>query len=245
MHKFANPARFMRIAKKIVPWSFSLGLICLAIGLYGGLFVAPEDEEMGEAGRIMYVHIPASYMAMAGYIAMAVSSIMSVIWKHPLADLTARACAPVGAVFTCLALFTGSLWGKPMWGTYWEWDGRMTSVLFLLFLYLGYMAVWNAMEDRTRAAKIASIVAIVGVINVFVIKFSVEWWYSLHQPASIITSEGSKITMDILWPVLVMIIAYKLFFVTIVLWRTQSLIMERKGEKLEDRISALKEKGYH
>jgi heme exporter protein C len=244
MHKFANPARFMRLAKKIIPWSFALGLGAMLIGLYGGLFISPEDEEMAAAGQIIYVHVPVAYMAQAGYIAIAIASLMSVVWKHPLADLAARACAPVGMVFTVVALFTGALWGRPMWGTYWEWDGRMTSVLFLLFLYLGYMAVWSAIEDRVRAAKIASIVAMVGVINVFVIKFSVEWWNTLHQPASIITTNGFKITMDILWPLLLLIVAFKLFFITIVLWRIQSLILQKKASKLEDKISAMQAKGY-
>lgn len=168
---------------------------------------------------------------------MAVASAVGIIWKHPLADQSARAAAPIGAVFTALALFTGSLWGKPMWGTYWIWDARLTSELVLLFLYFGYMAVWEAIDDRAKAARVAAIVALVGAVNIPIIKFSVDWWNTLHQPASIMKSGGASIHPDMLWPLLICIIAFNLYFVTVVLWRIESQIVKRQIRGLRIRIA--------
>lgn len=174
---------------------------------------------------------------MFAYGFMALASAVGIIWKHPLADQSARAAAPIGAGFTALALFTGSLWGKPMWGTYWIWDARLTSELVLLFLYFGYMAVWDAIEDSARAARVAAIVALVGAVNLPIIKFSVDWWNTLHQPASIMKSGGSSIHPDMLWPLLICIFAFNLYFITVVLWRIQSLILRRQIRGLQMRIA--------
>lgn len=174
---------------------------------------------------------------MFAYGFMALASAVGIIWKHPLADQSARAAAPIGAGFTALALFTGSLWGKPMWGTYWIWDARLTSELVLLFLYFGYMAVWDAIEDSAKAARVAAIVALVGAVNLPIIKFSVDWWNTLHQPASIMKSGGSSIHPDMLWPLLICIFAFNLYFITVVLWRIQSLILRRQIRGLQMRIA--------
>ncbi|WP_321395315.1 heme ABC transporter permease [Emcibacter sp.] len=238
MHKFANPARFMRLSKLIQPWALGLTAILLSAGLYLSLYVAPEDYQMGAAFRIMYVHVPAAYMSMFGYVLMAVASIVGIIWKHPLADYTARATAPIGAAFTLLALITGSLWGKPMWGAYWVWqDARLTSVLILFFLYLGYMSVWQAIDDQVQAARIAAIVAIVGVVNIPIIKFSVEWWATLHQPASLIRMGGPSIHPDMLWPLITMILAFNAYFVVVLIWRLQSLILNRRIRTLRQKLT--------
>ncbi|WP_138381015.1 heme ABC transporter permease [Luteithermobacter gelatinilyticus] len=239
MHKFANPARFMRLSKIILPWVALLAAGLLAVGLYLSLFVAPADYQMGDAYRIIFVHVPSAYMAMFGYVLMALASIVGIIWKHPLADYTARATAPIGAAFTLLALITGSLWGKPMWGAYWVWqDARLTSVLILFFLYLGYLAVWQAIEDQARAARVAAIVAIVGLVNIPIIKFSVEWWSTLHQPASLMRLDGPSIHPDMLWPLIIMILAFNAYFVMVLIWRLQSLILKRRIRTLRLKLAA-------
>lgn len=232
MHRFANPARFMRLSNKILPWSLGLTILLFALGLLYALIIAPEDYQMGQTYRIMYIHVPAAYMAMLGYMIIAISSAVGFIWNHPLADQSARATAPIGAAFTALALITGSLWGKPMWGTFWIWDARLTSMLILFFLYLGYMAVWQTIEDQVRAARIAAIVALVGVINVVIIKFSVDWWSTLHQPASLMRMDGPAIGGDMLAALLLMIGAFNMFFITVVIWRIQSLILKRRIRSL-------------
>lgn len=236
MHKFANPARFMRLSNIILPWTAAITVGLFGLGLYYSLVLAPEDYQMGNTYRIMFIHVPAAYMAQFGYAAIAVSSAVGFIWKHPLADQAARATAPMGAAFTALALLTGSLWGKPMWGTYWIWDARLTSMLILLFIYLGYIAVWQTIEDQARAAKIAAIVAMVGLINVIIIKFSVDWWNTLHQPASLMRMDGPTIGGDMLVALLLMIAAFNMFFITILLWRIQSLILRRRIRSLRMQI---------
>ncbi len=228
MHKFANPARFMRLSKIFLPWFMGLTILLFASGLYYAFFLAPEDYQMGNTYRIIYIHVPAAYMAQFGYGIIAVASAVGFIWKHPLADQAARATAPLGAGFTALALLTGSLWGKPMWGTYWIWDARLTSMLVLFFIYLGYMAVWQTIEDRVKAARIASIVALVGIINVVIIKFSVDWWNTLHQPATLMRLDGPTIGGDMLTALLLMIGAFNMFFITALIWRIQSLILRRR-----------------
>ena len=232
MHKFANPARFMRLSNIILPWTAAITVVLFGLGLYYSLVLAPEDYQMGNTYRIMFIHVPAAYMAQFGYAAIAVSSAVGFIWKHPLADQAARAIAPMGAAFTALALLTGSLWGKPMWGTYWIWDARLTSMLILLFIYLGYIAVWQTIEDQARAAKIAAIVSMVGLINVIIIKFSVDWWNTLHQPATLMRMDGPTIGGDMLAALLLMIAAFNMFFITILLWRIQSLILRRRIRSL-------------
>lgn len=228
MHRFANPAQFNRLADKILPWAIAITIITLVVGLYYALFASPEDYQQGSSVRMMYVHVPAAWMAMFVYGVLAVSGFVALVWKHPLALISGKAAAPIGAVFTLLALITGSLWGKPMWGTYWEWDGRMTSVLVLFFFYLGYMALWQGIEDEDKAGKATSILALVGVVNLPIIKFSVEWWNTLHQPASVMRLDGPTIHTDMLIPLLTLAVAYKAYFVVVFLWRMKLEINERK-----------------
>ncbi|MBE7636287.1 heme transporter HemC [Sneathiella sp. P13V-1] len=233
LHKYANPNRFLKIVGAIYPWSVVVTIVSLLAGLYLGLFVSPEDYQQGDTVRIMFVHVPAAWMALSIYTMMAVSSAVGLIWKHPVADLSAKAMAPVGAAFTFLALVTGSLWGQPMWGTYWVWDARLTSMLILLFLYLGYMAIWESFDDYSKAAKAAAILVLVGVINIPVIKFSVDWWNTLHQPASVATMEGPKIHSSILTPLLVMGLAYMSLFTTLYCIRVKSEILGRRLRMLQ------------
>ncbi|MEX1036519.1 MAG: heme ABC transporter permease [Sneathiella sp.] len=239
LHKYANPKRFLSIISVIYPWSVWLTVILLIAGLYMGLFVAPPDYQQGDTVRIMFVHVPAAWMALMIYTIMAVSSAVGLIWKHPVADLTAKAAAPIGAAFTFLALVTGSLWGQPMWGTFWVWDARLTSMLILLFLYLGYMAIWESFDDSAKAAKAAAILALVGVINIPVIRFSVDWWNTLHQPASVATMSGPKIHSSILIPLLIMGLAYTAFFVMVLIIRVRTEILQRRLRVMQ--ISELRE----
>jgi len=207
-HRYANPARFLRLASAVEPWLKWGTLVVLAVGLYAGLVGSPADYQQGDSVRIMYIHVPAAWMALFCYTALAGASAAALIWKHPLADLAGRATAPVGACFTVLALVTGSLWGKPMWGTWWVWDARLTSVLVLLFLYLGYIALVHAFDDPGRGARAAAILALVGLVNVPVIKFSVDWWNTLHQPASVLKMSGPAIHASMLAPLLLMALAF-------------------------------------
>jgi heme exporter protein C len=230
--RFANPNRFVRLTGAILPWSTGLAALLIAVGLYLGLFVAPPDYQQGDSVRIMFVHVPAAWMALFVYTTMAGASAVGLIWKHPVADLTAKASAPVGAAFTFIALVSGSLWGQPMWGTWWVWDARLTSVLVLFFLYLGYMALWQAFEDPERAGKAAAILALVGFVNVPIIKFSVDWWNTLHQPASVMRADGPAIHSSILVPLLLMSLGFTFFYLSIVIVRTQREIMARKIRSL-------------
>ena len=228
MHRFANPTRVLRIAGYILPWSAGLTVILLLAGLYLGFFSAPPDYQQGDTVRIMFVHVPAAWMSMFVYSVMAGASAVGFIWKHPVNDLVAKASAPIGAGFTFIALVTGALWGQPMWGTWWVWDARLTSMLILFFLYLGYMALWQAYDDPARAAKPAAILALVGAVNLPIIKFSVDWWNTLHQPASVMTMEGPKIHSSILTPLLVMGVAFTCYYVTVLIYRLRAEITERK-----------------
>jgi len=228
MHRFANPTRFLRLAGAVQPWCVGLGVACLLGGLYLGLLRSPADYQQGETVRIMYVHVPAAWMALFVYANMALASAVALIWKHPLADIAAKNCAPLGAGFTVVALASGSLWGQPMWGTWWVWDARLTSVLVLLFLYLGYIALVNAFDDPTRGAKAGAILALVGSVNLPIIKFSVDWWNTLHQPASIMRMSGPTIHASMLTPLLLMAIAFTLIFVSLLLINMRAEIAERK-----------------
>jgi len=229
MHRFANPSRFLRLSAAILPWSTAACVCLLVVGLYFALVASPPDYQQSETVRIMYVHVPAAWMAMGTYAFLALASATGLIWKHPLADLTAKAAAPIGASFTFIALATGALWGQPTWGTWWVWDARLTSVLILLFLYLGYMALWNAFDDETRAARAAAILALVGIVNLPIIKFSVDWWNTLHQPASVLRIGGPTIDPSMLLPLLLMAGAFLFYFVTILLLRIR---LELAGRKL-------------
>ena len=240
MHRWANPASFMRYSAVILPWSIWITVALLAVGLYLALFVAPTDYQQGDSVRIMFVHVPAAWMALFVYTGMAISSAMALIWKHPLADIAARASAPIGACFTLIALVTGSLWGKPMWGTWWVWDARLTSVLVLFFLYLGYMALVDAFDDGAKGAKAAAILALVGFVNVPVIKFSVDWWNTLHQPASVVKMGGPSIHVSMLIPLVIMAVGFTTFYVAVLILRMRGAIV---GAKLRTLQMALIERG--
>jgi heme exporter protein C len=238
MHRFANPARFLRLGAAIMPWSTGVAVLSLAAGLYFALFASPADYQQGESVRIMYVHVPAAWMALFIYTSLAATGAIALVWKHPLADLAAKAMAPVGAAFTALCLLTGCLWGQPMWGTWWVWDARLTSVLVLFFLYLGHIALNNAFDDPTRGARAAAVLALVGVVNVPIIKFSVDWWNTLHQPASITKLGAPAIDPSMLRPLLLMAIGFTAYFVSILLLRIRSEILARKLRTLRYMQSA-------
>ena len=222
MHRFANPTRFLKLISALQPWAAGVSVLCLAAGLYFALIVSPADYQQSETVRIMYVHVPASWMAMFCYSALAIASAVGLIWRHLTAFVVARATAPIGAAFTFLALATGSLWGKPMWGTWWVWDARLTSVLILLFLYLGYMALESAFDDRSRGMRAAAILAIVGAVNVPIIKFSVDWWNTLHQPASVVKIDGPAIHSSMLTPLLLMAVGYTAFYFWVMFVRVRA-----------------------
>ncbi len=228
MHRFANPARFLRLASAILPWSSALSALLISAGLYFALFHSPADYQQGETVRIMYVHVPSAWLAMACYSTMALSSAVALIWKHPLADLIAKAASPIGASFTFLCLVSGSLWGRPMWGTWWAWDARLTSMLILFFLYLGHMALINAFDDPSRGAKAAAILALTGFVNIPIIKFSVDWWNTLHQPASVSKFGMPSIDPAMLLPLLLMALGFTCFFVTMLLIRVRTEIIASK-----------------
>jgi heme exporter protein C len=228
MQRFANPALFLKFANPLLPWIWVIALILFAVGLYGAFITSPADYQQGETVRIMYIHVPAASLSLMIYVAMAVFSAIAHIFKHPLADVAAKCAAPIGAVYCFLALATGSLWGKPMWGAWWVWDARLTSMFVLMLLYLGYIAIWQSIEEPNRAALIARIVAIVGVINVPIVKFSVNWWNTLHQPASIIKMGGPAIASSMLWPLLTMMAAYAFLFLALHLVSVRSEIAARK-----------------
>jgi heme exporter protein C len=228
LFRYANPVMFMRLSGAVLPFVAAAAVIALAAGLYLG-FTAPPDYQQGRTVLILFIHVPAATMAMSAYGAVAACSLLSLVWRHPLSDTAARAAATFGAVFTALGLVTGSLWGKPMWGTYWVWDARLTSFLLLLFLYLGYMALWNAIEDEIKAARAAAVLALVGAVNIPIIKFSVEWWNTLHQGESIMSGSLAPV---FLWPLLTMMAAYMLLFVTLWLMRIRTMIVERRARAL-------------
>jgi len=233
MQQFANPARFLKLAQALLPPIWGATVVAFAAGVYMALVTAPPDYQQGETVRIMFVHVPAAWMALMVYTAMALASASAAIFRHPLADMAAKAAAPIGAMFCFLALVTGSLWGKPMWGAWWVWDARLTSMFVLFLLYLGYMAVWQAIEDPHRAALIARIVAIAGFINVPIVKFSVDWWNSLHQGASVFRMGGPTIDPRMLWPLLIMAVAYMLLFGGLLLIAMRSEITARKIRQLQ------------
>ncbi|HRK95887.1 MAG TPA: heme ABC transporter permease [Rhodospirillales bacterium] len=228
MHRYANPSRVMRLSRALEPWLAAATVVLIAAGLYLALVASPPDYQQGESVRIMYVHVPAAWMAMFCYAALAGASAVGLIWKHPVADLAAKATAPIGASFTFLALVTGSLWGKPMWGTWWVWDARLTSVLILFFLYLGYMALQSAFDDPARGSKAAAIMALVGFVNVPIIKFSVDWWYTLHQPASVFRAGGPSIDATMLWPLGLMAGGFTTYYLYVVLVRLRAEIVAGK-----------------
>lgn len=237
MHAFANPTRFLTLAKPLTFWFLVVGLILVIIGSIYGLLYAPADRLMGDSVRILYIHVPTIWLAMGGWTAIAIASIMQIVWRHPLAAVAARAVAVPGAVFTALGLITGSIWGRPTWGTWWVWDGRVTSVLVLFFLYLAYIALANASGDKGGVSRVTAIFGIVGAINIPIINRSVVWWNSLHQPASI-TVSGSSIDSAFLWPLLVNVIGFSFLFGAIVLMRMRGILAETKVEARLKRMAA-------
>ncbi|MBM3536205.1 MAG: heme ABC transporter permease [Alphaproteobacteria bacterium] len=233
MQRFANPGRFQRLARTVYPWTAALTVLCLAAGLWFALVASPGDYQMGESVRLMYVHVPSAWMALFSYVNLAIAGAVLLVWKHPLAELAGRAMAPVGACFTALCLITGSLWGQPMWGTWWVWDARLTSVLILFFLFLGYIALTNAFDDPTRGGKAAAVLALVGVVNVPIIKFSVDWWNTLHQPASLTRLDAPAIHSSMLVPLLLMAFGFTFYFVSITLVRMRAEILARRLRALQ------------
>lgn len=227
----ANPARFLRFSRIATPVSGWSALILIGIGLVLALFISPPAEEHGQAVRIMYVHVPAAWCAMAAYFAIAVASFISFVWRHSLADSAARSLALPGAAFTFLALVTGSLWGRPAWGTWWQWDGRMTSVLMLLFIYIGYMAIWNITTDRQQASRLSAILAMVGALNLPIIKFSVNWWNTLHQPATLSEPGAPGLPSELLMPLLFMSLGYTLLLAWFALRGTEAELAELKRKR--------------
>jgi len=233
IQRFANPGRFLALANALLPWLWAMVAALFAIGLFLALYASPADYQQGETVRIMYVHVPAAWMALMIYTIMAIASAVAIIFRHPLADVAAKTAAPIGAVFCFLALVTGSLWGKPMWGAWWVWDARLTSMFILFLLYLGYIAVWQAIDDPHRAAAIARIVALVGFVNVPIVKFSVDWWNSLHQPASVFRMDGPSIDARMLAPLLVMGLAYMLLYLALHLIAMRAEIAARRIRALK------------
>jgi heme exporter protein C len=225
----ANPARFMRLSATALPWCAGAAAALLAAGFYWSLLVAPPDYQQGDTVRIMYVHVPAAWMALSVYLFLAVASAVALVWRHPLAQVAAEAAAPVGAAFTLVCLVSGSLWGRPMWGTWWVWDARLTSVLILFFLYLGYIAMVNAFDDPARGGRAGSVLALVGVVNLPIIKFSVDWWNTLHQPASVMRMGGPRIDIAMLAPLLVMAAGFSALFLALLLIRMRTILNERKA----------------
>ena len=237
----ANPTRFIALADRAVPLLGIATALVLAIGLWMA-FAAPEDYQQGITVRIMYIHVPFAWLSMMCYGVMALAALGTLVWRHPLADVSLKAAAPIGAVFTALALITGSIWGKPMWGTWWVWDARLTSVFVLFLMYLGIIALTRALDDPSRAARAAAIVTLVGAINLPIIKFSVDWWNTLHQPASVLRLDGPTIHSSLLTPLLVCALGFTLLFFTLHLmamrteiWRRRVAAMRRVAARSADR----------
>ena len=228
----ANPTRFVALVDHTVPWLAGLSAAILAIGLYLG-FAAPEDYQQGTTVRIMYLHVPFAWLGMMCYTIMALAALGTLVWRHPLADVSLKAAAPIGAVFTALALVTGSIWGKPMWGTWWVWDARLTSVFVLFLMYLGIIALTRAIDDPTRSARAAAVITLVGFINIPIIKFSVDWWNTLHQPASVLRMGGPTLDRAYLIPLLVMAVGFSLLFVTLHLAAMRNEILRRRVRSLQ------------
>jgi heme exporter protein C len=234
----ANPTRFLRLTERALPWLAGTTALAFAAGLYLAFFVAPDDYQQGATVKIMFIHVPAAWLGMACWALMSLAALGTLVWRHPLADVAAKAAAPLGAGFTFLCLVAGSLWGRPMWGTYWVWDGRLTSVLVLFLMYLGVIALWRTSDDPARAARAVAILTLVGAINLPIIKFSVDWWATLHQPASVFRMGGSTIYPTILIPLLVMAVAFTLLFATLHLAAMRNEILRRRVRALRLRQAA-------
>jgi heme exporter protein C len=229
--ELANPTRFLTLANRLIPWLAGVTALAFAFGL-NQVVGSPDDYQQGATVRIMYIHVPSAWLGMLGWTVMTVAALGTLVWRHPLADVAGKAAAPIGAAFTLMCLVTGSLWGRPMWGTYWVWDARLTSVLVLFLLYLGVIALWRTVEDPSRAARAAAILTLVGAINIPIIKFSVDWWNTLHQPASVFRLGGPTIDRSLLIPLMIMAIAFTLLFVTLHLAAMRNEILRRRVRTL-------------
>lgn len=230
MHAYANPTRFLGVARPVTPWLFWIGAALALIGLGSGLLLTPPDYLQGESVRVLYVHVPAAWLGMAGWTGIAVASLMQIVWRHPLAAVAGRALAAPGALFAALCLVTGSIWGRPTWGTWWEWDGRLTSMLVLFFLYLGYIALAQATADRGEGGqRIVAVFGVVGAVNIPIIRYSVVWWNTLHQGQSI-SLTGSTIDSAILWPLPLAVLGFSALFGAVVLMRMRALLADAKVE---------------
>jgi heme exporter protein C len=228
----ANPSRFLAVVNPCLPWLGAATALVLALGLNQALFVAPDDYQQGATVKIMFLHVPFAWLGMFCWGLMSLAALGTLVWRHPLADVAGKAAAPIGAAFTFLCLVTGSLWGRPMWGTYWVWDARLTSVLVLFLMYLGVIALWRTVDDPSRAARAAAILTLVGAINLPIIKFSVDWWNTLHQPASVLRLGGPTIHPAILTPLLIMAVAFTLLFLTLHLAAMRNEILRRRVRTL-------------
>lgn len=224
----ANPTRFQVISQRLRPVCFWGALSCFVYGLYLALFASPADYQQGEAVRIMYVHVPSAWLSLSSYLGLGVCALFYLVWRHPLGDIAARAIAPIGAGFAGVTLITGSLWGYPIWGAWWVWDARLTSMLVLFFFFIGYIALANGFARPERGARMAAILALIGCINLPIVKFSVDWWHTLHQPASILRSGGISIDSSMLWPLLIMAIGFQFFFIWIVLHRISWMLANKR-----------------
>jgi len=229
----ANPARFLALSARLLPWLSGLAAILFAIGLYLALFASPADYQQGDTVRIMYIHVPAAMLAMGCYGLMALSALGTLVWRHPLADVAAKSAAPLGAAFTFIGLVTGSIWGKPMWGAWWVWDARLTSFLVLFIMFLGLIALWRAFDDPARAGRVVAVLILVGSINIPIIKFSVDWWNTLHQGESIFRLDGPSIDPSMLAPLFVMLAAYGVLFVTLLFAAMRAEIFRRRVRAAE------------
>lgn len=239
MHALANPARFLSLARPLTPWLFWSGLSLILAGCFAGLFITPADYLQGESVRILYIHVPAAWLSMGGWTGLALAALMQIVWRHPLAGIAGRAIAIPGALFTAICLATGSIWGRPTWGTWWEWDGRMTSMLVLMFFYLGYIALANASATNGQSggvSRVTAIFALVGAVNLPIINRSVLWWNSLHQGPSI-TMRGSTIAPSILWPLSLTVIGFSLWFGAIMLMRMRTILAQNKVESRMRRMA--------
>ncbi|WP_028862501.1 heme ABC transporter permease [Psychromonas aquimarina] len=231
LHPYAKPERSYQLAGKLLPWFTALTVITFVVGSVWGLVFAPADYQQGDSFRIIYIHVPAAMMAMAAYSTMAIAAFIALVWQIRMAEMTVAATAPVGAVFTFIALFTGAAWGKPMWGAWWVWDARLTSELILLFVYLGIIALYNAFSDKVLAGRAASILTLVGVINLPIIHYSVVWWNTLHQGATISKFEKPSMAPEMLWPLIIMIVAFGAFLGTLTLMRFRNEILARENHR--------------
>jgi heme exporter protein C len=239
----ANPGRFLALTARILPALSVATAVLFAVGLVSALFIAPADYQQGDSVRIMYIHVPAAILAMGCYTLMAIAALGTLVWRHPLADVAAKAAAPLGAAMTFLGLVTGSIWGRPMWNAWWVWDARLTSFLVLLIMYLGLIALWRAFEDPARAGRTVAILILVGFVNIPIIKFSVDWWNTLHQPASILRMGGPSIDASMLWPLLVMLAAFTFLFATLHLAAMRAEIFRRRIRTAE--LLAVQRKPSH